>query len=223
MNGARTLSLLGTGRGGRRAITPTSLGRRMTGGPTDDELVHLARGGDERAFRALVERYEGVVAATVLGMLGDGDDADDVGQEVFIRFYRALGHWRGDASLKTYLRRIAVNLSLNALKRRRRLSLRFPSRDRPREALPDVAAPPQEGVEEREAQARVRAAIEKLGPKHRPIVVLRMIEGCSTRETAEVLGVPEGTVLSRLSRAMDQLAAELRPYARDDAPDRKVG
>ena len=187
----------------------------MHADPPDHQLIGSARAGDERAFRLLVERYEPVVAATVIGMLGPGDDADDVGQETFIRFYRALGDFRGEASVKTYLRRIAVNLSLNALKRRRRFALRFLSRDRAPQPLPE---PPVEGgceMEAREAQARVRAAIDRLGPKHRPVVVLRMIDGCSTRETAEVLGVPEGTVLSRLSRALEQLAADLRPYVHD--------
>lgn len=186
----------------------------MHADPTDQELIGSARAGDERAFRLLVERHQAVVAATVIGMLGPGDDADDVGQETFIRFYRALGDFRGEASVKTYLRRIAVNLSLNALKRRRRFGLRFLSRDAPQ----PPPEPPVEGgddLEAREARARVRAAIDRLGPKHRPVVVLRMIDGCSTRETAEVLGLPEGTVLSRLSRAMEQLAADLGPYVHD--------
>jgi RNA polymerase sigma-70 factor (ECF subfamily) len=187
----------------------------MHADPTDQELIGRARDGDERAFRILVERHESAVAATVIGMLGPGDDADDVGQETFIRFYRALGDFRGEASVRTYLRRIAMNLSLNALKRRRRFAFRFLSRDRPGDPLPEPAADPAPGPESTEAQARVRAAIDKLGPKHRPVVVLRMIEGCSTRETAEVLGLPEGTILSRLSRAMEQLAAELRPYVND--------
>jgi RNA polymerase sigma-70 factor (ECF subfamily) len=185
---------------------------RMHADLTDPELIGLARAGDERAFRELVERHESAVAATVIGMLGPGDDADDVGQETFIRFYRALADFRGEASLRTYLRRIAMNLSLNALKRRRRLAFRFPSRDRSPQPLPEPAVEGGDDVESRERQARVRAAIDMLGPKHRPVVVLRMIEGCSTRETAEILGLPEGTVLSRLSRAMEQLAAELRPY-----------
>ncbi len=86
--------------------------------------------GDEEAFRCLVERYEGAVAATVIGMLGPGGEVDDVGQEVFVRFYRALDRFRGDSSLKTYLTRIAINLSLNELKRRRRWLDRFRSRDR---------------------------------------------------------------------------------------------
>jgi len=182
----------------------------------DDELLQRARAGDERAFRELVDRYESTVAGVVVGMLGPGDDADDVGQETFIRFYRALGSFRGEASLKTYLRKIAMNLSLNALKRRRRFAFRFLSRDRSPEPLPEPSVVIDGEVERRESRLRVRAAIERLGPKHRPVVVLRMIDGCSTRETAEILGVPEGTVLSRLSRAMKELEADLRPWMEMD-------
>ena len=92
---------------------------------SDDELIAAARVGDDRAFALLVDRYESVVAATVIGMLGPGDEADDVGQETFIRFHRALDAFRGESSLKTYLVHIAMNLSLNALKRQRRSLLRF--------------------------------------------------------------------------------------------------
>ncbi len=80
----------------------------------DRSLVDRAQSGDEQAFRILVERYEGAVAATVIGMLGHG--AGDVGQEVFVRFYRSLSRFRGEAAVKTYLTRIAINQSLNALK-----------------------------------------------------------------------------------------------------------
>jgi RNA polymerase sigma-70 factor (ECF subfamily) len=141
-----------------------------------------------------------------------------VGQETFIRFYRALGSFRGEAALKTYLRRIAMNLSLNALKRRRRFAFRFLSRDRASEPLPEPVVEIDGEVERADARARVRTAIERLGPRHRPVVVLRMIDGCSTRETAEILGLPEGTVLSRLSRAMRQLHDELRPWVEMDTP-----
>jgi RNA polymerase sigma-70 factor, ECF subfamily len=178
---------------------------------SDDQLLERARAGDHAAFRVIVLRYEGAVAATVVGMLGAGDEADDVGQETFIRFYRSLGHFRGDSALGTYLRRIAMNLSLNALKRRRRFSLRFSSRDRDRVAdTADPASVPD--LEAAELNAHVRAAIEQLGPRHRPVVVLRMIEGLSVKETAEILGLPEGTILSRLSRALQQLEPLLARY-----------
>src|SRR4051812_20075618 len=107
------LSIIRNDRSGARRPAPHPPDpSSMLAHAADHELLQLARDGDERAFRELVERYEPAVASVVVGMLGAGDDADDVGQETFIRFYRALGSFRGEASLKTYLRRIAMNLSL---------------------------------------------------------------------------------------------------------------
>ncbi len=180
----------------------------------DRELLARARAGDQESFRVLVERYQRSVASTVIGMLGSGDEADDVGQETFIRFYHAMDQFRGEASLKTYLQRIAINLSLNALKRRRRFALRFISRDHDAESIPEPSVDQDEALDRQEERRLVRAALARLGPKHRPVVVLRMIEGYSTRETAQMLGLAEGTVLSRLSRALKQLQASLGPYVR---------
>ncbi|HEU4719909.1 MAG TPA: RNA polymerase sigma factor [Gemmatimonadaceae bacterium] len=187
----------------------------MTNDLPDAELLERARRGDETAFRRLVERYEAVVAATVIGMLGRGADADDVGQETFIRFYGALDRFREESTLKTYLVRIAMNLSLNALHRRRRGLLRFVSRDDPDRSPPEPAIDPPASTDEEERRIVVRRAIMGLSPKHRAVVVLRMLQSLSTRETAQALGIPEGTVLSRLSRAMKELESMLAPYVRD--------
>src|SRR5262245_1125924 len=92
----------------------------MAVAPDDRELVARAADGDEVAFRAIVERHEQAVARTVTAMLGAGDDADDVGQETFVRLLGALPKFRGDAELRTYLTRIAVNLSCDALERRKK-------------------------------------------------------------------------------------------------------
>lgn len=171
----------------------------------DAELIARARGGDDAAFAMLVDRYEAAVAATVVGMLGPGDDADDVGQETFIRFHRALGEFRGESSLKTYLVHIAMNLSLNALKRRKRGLLRFVRGEAAAIEVVETRAGPVDITESNETRARVRRAVRQLSEPHRAVVVLRMFHDYSTRETAEILGVPEGTVLSRLSRAMKEL------------------
>lgn len=181
--------------------------------PGDEELLERARAGDQDAFRMLVERYEGAVAATVIGMLGPGGDADDVGQEVFLRFYRALEDFRGDAALRTYLTRIAINLSLNAIKRRQTWLGRFVSRDRGADEAPlqEPAVAGERAHEVRDAEALVRAGLDTLSPEQRSVVVLRMIEGHSTAETAEILGLPQGTVMSRLKRATDTLRERLRP------------
>lgn len=180
----------------------------------DDILLDQARRGDAAAFRALVERYESVVASVVIGMLGAGDDADDVGQETFIRFHNAISTFRGEAALGTYLRRIAMNLSLNALKRRRRFSLRLVRRDQTTAPLhePVVAA---YDAERAERIAVVRQAVAQLGEKQRSVVVLRLLDGLSTNETAEVLDLPPGTVMSRLSRGVAELQRRLGWYAND--------
>ena len=184
---------------------------------SDADLIARARAGDDRAFAMLVERHEGAVAATAIAMLGRGDDAEDVGQETFIRFHRALGAFRGDASLKTYLVHIAMNLSINALRRRRRSLLRFVSRDQTPIEHVEPRPGPERAADDAELKRVVRSAIARLGEKHRAVVVLRLLQDCSTRETARILGIPEGTVLSRLSRALVELEAELSPYVRGGA------
>lgn len=188
----------------------------LDAGSSDAALLAAARGGDPHAFRFLVERYEAVVAATVIGMLGRGDDADDVGQETFIQLYRSMDRFRGEASLGTYLRRIAMNLSLNALKRRKRFAWRFLSRDRDDLALPEPAVEPVGDAWQ--VRERVQAALALLAPQHRSVVVLRMLDGCSTREAAEILEIPEGTVMSRLSRAMKELERHLAQYRPEPTP-----
>lgn len=190
----------------------------MSHAESDFRLVEIARKGDKDAFRRIVERHEAAVAAVVVGMLGAGDEADDVGQETFVRFYRSLSKFRGDAALRTYLSRIAMNLSLNALKRRKReagRTQRLESEPNAR-AFADPQMGPQRRLERDETQQAVRAAIAGLDEKHRSVVSLRMIQGMSTKEAAEVLGLPEGTVLSRLSRAMKKLETELEPWMHEE-------
>ena len=183
---------------------------------SDAQLLALARDGDGNAFRQIVDRYEPVVAATVIGMLGRGDDADDVGQETFVRFHRAIGAFREESALKTYLVRIAMNLSLNALKQRKRRGLRFLSRDSDRDIPVAIAPAPDVPLDEtQERQDIVNRAVLQLREKHRAVVTLRLLQGLSVRETAQALDIPEGTVLSRLARATEQLRTALQPYIRD--------
>jgi RNA polymerase sigma-70 factor, ECF subfamily len=172
----------------------------------DDELIRRSRSGDENAFRILVDRYEPRVAAVVVGMLGSVPEADDVGQEVFIRFFRSLDRFRGDATLATYLTRIAINQSLKALKKRKRWYDRFLNRDEQDEA-PDPASDdsPVSVVEASEQAAYLRHILSSLSDEHRAVIVLRVMEGYSTKETAAMLDVPEGTVMSRLKRGLAKM------------------
>lgn len=188
----------------RSASTPNAA-------PTDAALLAKARDGNQWAFRRLVERYEDQVAATVVGMLGPGPEADDVGQETFIRFYEAMDQFRGEASLGTYLTRIAINQSLKALRKRKRWYERFLSRDDEETFLDVPALDGAEAVKTRERSALVHEALQELSEHHRSVVVLRLLQGYSTKEAAELLDVPEGTVMSRLYRATDRLEALLGP------------
>jgi RNA polymerase sigma-70 factor (ECF subfamily) len=180
---------------------------------TDEHLVAEARDGDNDAFKELVRRHESRVAATVIGMLGNCPEADDVGQETFIRFYRALGSFRGDSSVGTYLTRIAINLSLNELKRRKRLFSVF---SRPKdEEVPDLPDPKSSGLSYEDKKV-INWALQKLKPEFRAVLVLRLIDGYSTEETAAIMKVPLGTVLSRLARAQKKMKEILTPYFGDE-------
>ncbi|QXD15050.1 sigma-70 family RNA polymerase sigma factor [Rhodocaloribacter litoris] len=184
----------------------------------EQRLVARARQGDRQAFRTLVDRFQDEIAATVVALLGPGPEVDDVVQDTFIRFYEALDDFRGEAKVSTYLKRIAVNRALDVLRRRKRNLARFLRRDA---ADPgrlegtlhaDTEVEEEDAVEQRERQVLVYRALDRLSPKHRAVVVLRLIEGYSTAETAAMLGIPYGTVLSRLSRALEKLRNDLAPY-----------
>ena len=185
----------------------------MAGSEQDDEsLIARARGGDRQAFRALVDRYEGTVARVAYGMLGQGADTDDVGPEVMVKLYTALDGFRAEASLKTFVTRIAINCCLDHLKKRKRFFRRFrPIDDAQDHALPD----PARGDRQAEARQAISRAVATLAPEFRSVVVLRLIEGHSTLETARILDVAEGTILSRLARARKHLAAQLKEYEHD--------
>jgi RNA polymerase sigma-70 factor (ECF subfamily) len=175
---------------------------------TDQELVAAAKDGDDDAFKELVMRYEPVVAATVIGMLGNCPEAEDVGQETFIRFYNGIKSFRGDSRVKTYITRIAMNQAINEIRRRKRRNKVFSST--PADELgemPDGRFADDRGTD----RELIERAIQKLDEDFRSVVVLRLIDGYSTAETAKILGIPVGTVLSRLSRAQKKLREILRP------------
>lgn len=173
---------------------------------TDLSLISSARDGDHDSFAELVRRYQGVVAATVIPMLGNGDEADEVGQEVMIKFYRNLGQFEGQASLKTYITRIAMNSARDALRRRKRSLKRFfAPKDNGRDWQDEMPGTEDQGRDTENRQL-VQFALGKLAPEIRAVVVLRLMEGFSTEEAADILDVPSGTILSRLSRGKAQMA-----------------
>ncbi len=174
-------------------------------------LVEQAKKGDRKAFRVLVERHQQSVALTAVSMLGRTSDVDDVVQEAFVRSYQTLDRFRGDASFATYVKKITINKSLDVLRRRKRFMGRFLSRDDEAQLLAEPATDARDAAELNERAQMVHAAINTLPPKHRAVVVLRMIEGYSTEETAQMLDLAYGTVLSRLSRAQKKLKDVLAP------------
>jgi len=183
--------------------------------PSDDTLINRARKGDQNAFRELLERHQQMVARTVAGMLGASADVDDLVQEVFIRFYKTLDRFRGDAACSTYLTRIAINASLDALRRRKRMRSRFISRDDETVILPEPGFHDTE-TDRFDRTELINLAMNKLKPHHRAVVVLRLVDGYSTAEAARILGIPQGTVLSRLSRATARLRGILGPILAEE-------
>jgi len=169
---------------------------------SDNEIIGKILDGNQELFSLLVERYKSPVAAVIKGMLGNGPEAEDVGQETFIRLYHSLADFRGDAALKTYLIRIAMNLSLNEIKRIRKYNSRTVSIESGVVIKQDFEMPAHERSEILEM---VESALSKLDPRQRSVFILRIVEGYSTKETAEMLKIPLGTVLSRLARALNEI------------------
>ena len=135
---------------------------------TDQELVAAARDGDDDAFKELVMRYEPVVAATVIGMLGNSPEAEDVGQETFIRFYKSLKNFRGDSSVKTYITRIAMNQAINEIRRKTRRGKVFSST--PADEIGDVPDS-RTAADEGPDRELVQQAIQKLDDDFRSKVL----------------------------------------------------
>ena len=197
-------------------IQPFSVKSVKTGDINSDGiLINRIRAGDRDAFRNLVELYEEPVTLTVLSMVGRTGDVDDIVQDVFIRFYKTIDRYRGEASLKTYLKKIAINRSLDVLRRRKNVLSRFMSRDDDDNRLHEPVISGNEVHDKGERDRLVQKAIASLPEKQRAVVVLRMIEGYSTEETASMLDLAYGTVLSRLNRAMKKLKDILEPLVTD--------
>jgi len=175
---------------------------------TEETLIHDALDGNEDAFRTLVERYMDEVSRTVTGMMGPGPEIDDVVQEVFIKLHRSLSSFRGDSSLKTFVIRMAINKSLDALRKRKRTRWLQPWGVLD-EREPVATDRSDRNIQQSEKSRLLRSAVDRLPEKQRAVVVLRLIEDLSTEETSKVLGIPYGTVLSRLKRGVERLKTEL--------------
>jgi RNA polymerase sigma-70 factor (ECF subfamily) len=168
----------------------------------ENEIVARARLGQEDALRKIIERYKHQVAATVTGILGSGPEVDDIGQETFAQLFRSIGRFRGDSQLGTYITRIAINLSLNELKRRKRY-VRLLGEELPETAGVSASRRDQESAAD--IKRIVWEGLQQLRLEFKTVIVLRLINGYSTRETASLLSLAQGTVLSRLARGQAKL------------------
>ena len=183
------------------------------------ETLQRAKEGDLKAFEEIYQLYHRRIYNAVYGMLGDADDAQDVTQDVFMRLHDALPTLRADEAFSTYLYRIALNLCRDRARRKKRV--RFQSIDTPRADddgdvepmdFPDQGKLPEETVNTDELQQRVREAVTTLSTDHKAVIVMHHFQGMEVNDIAGILGVPTGTVKSRLARGRDQLHRKLRSY-----------
>lgn len=174
----------------------------------ESELIEKIKQGDTSAFREFVSLFESAVANVVIGMLGDRPEAEDVAQDVFLKFYYNVHNFREESSVKTYLTRIAINLSLNELKKRNLQKERMDLKDNFR----NYEEKSYDNPDSFELKEVIESELQKLEKGQRAVFVLRMIEGFSTKETAKILKIPQGTVLSRLHRAIEILKVRLKDF-----------
>jgi RNA polymerase sigma-70 factor (ECF subfamily) len=175
---------------------------------TDSELIERAKSGDLAAYEELVRRYEQQAFRAAYLVCGDADEARDAAQEGFVRAWRALDGFRSGAEPRPWLMRIVVNAARNRRRgsgRRANLALRI-AQDRPS----DGAAPsPEAAVLAAERRERLLAAVNQLTEDDRTVLGLRWFADMREAEMAAAMGVPRGTVKSRLSRAMGRLRVVL--------------
>ncbi len=176
----------------------------------DKDLVEAAKGGDRRAFSALVDRHKRRVYLTAFHLVGSHGDADDVAQETFVRAYKGIGEFDGRSSVFTWLYRICVNAGLNHLRKRdRRKQVYIEDYPLPPEVEGRVGSDEKRRLEARQMWLKVARAVDALPEDQKVVVVLGQLEGLSQKEMAEVLEVPEGTIAWRLHQARKSLRAQL--------------
>jgi RNA polymerase sigma-70 factor (ECF subfamily) len=188
---------------------------------SDAYLVERALDGDLAAFEKLVARYQNKIIGYV-GRMTDGDreEAEDITQETFIKAYRSLDSFRGQASFSTWLYKIATNLCIDRARTKKRRPQQAYSLDEPVDRdeekgareIPDNRYEPGKGVERDEMRALVRETVAEMPEKMRQVLIMCDLQGMPYEEISRILDVPLGTVKSRLFHARADLARRLRPY-----------
>jgi RNA polymerase sigma-70 factor (ECF subfamily) len=191
----------------------------------DRQLVARAQGGDKRAFNLLVEKYQRKLARLLSRFIRDPAEVEDVTQEAFIKAYRALPAFRGDSAFYTWLYRIGINTAKNylmAMGRRAPTSTEIEAEDaegyEEGEQLRDINTP-ESVLLSNEIAETVNSTIEKLPEELRTAIQMREIEGMSYEDIAKAMDCPIGTVRSRIFRAREAIAEQLKPLL--DTKDRR--
>jgi len=193
----------------------------------DQVLVDRVKAGDQQAFALLVSKYQRKVIRLIARLVRDPVEVEDVAQEAFLKAYRALPQFRGESAFYTWLYRIAVNTAKNHLVAQGRRPIPMSSFQdddddgepfAADEAIADIQTP-DAVLLSRQIAETVNRAIEALPAELRTAVTLREIEGLSYEEIAEAMNCPIGTVRSRIFRAREAIAEQIRPLI--DAPDDK--
>jgi RNA polymerase sigma-70 factor (ECF subfamily) len=188
-----------------------------TPGRSDEKLIRMALGGDEEAFRELVEKYKTRSFGVAVAIVGDPDDALDVVQDAFVKAYYSLKDFRFGSNFYTWFYRLLVNQAIDRWRkasRSRTVTLDekwLGEDDSPPEAVIHPRTPEQ-AAQDRELSAALGRAISALPEYHRAVVVLREVEGLSYEEIAAVLKCSVGTVMSRLHYAREKLKSALKGF-----------
>jgi RNA polymerase sigma-70 factor (ECF subfamily) len=174
-------------------------------------LIQQAKKGDPGAYRVLVERHMRQAYNLAFSFVNDHAGAEDIAQDAFIRAYRALPSFRGEAEFGTWLFRIVTNLSLNALRQRKPLV----DREAAMESIPSSHDSTEDTAHREEIRAHTERALHELPTLQRAVVILRHFDGLSTRQVSSILGCSEGTVKTHLFRGLKKLRAKLE-YLRSE-------
>lgn len=203
----------------RREIAYNDLERAAELNAEEASFVLRLQANEDAAYDELVRTYHGSIFHVAYRMLGDSAEASDVVQEIFLKVFRNIGGFKGEAALKTWIFRIAFSEILNKLrwwKRRYRFSTVSIDDDQNGNGnghqVSDSKPTPEQILQSKEQETAIQQALSKLSGDHRSIIVLRDIEGFSYNEIADVLGISIGTVKSRLARARADLKKSLMRY-----------
>ena len=175
------------------------------------KIIRAVVDGNTNAFEDLVLEYQKQVYHIALKMTGNEEDAFDLSQETFLKAFRALSTFRGEAGFGSWLYRMTANLCIDFLRKKKRqggqiISLDAEEEDRRPTELPDLRYEPQNALEKKELQKKVHAGLERLPHEQKLILVLRDVEGFSYQEISDALKIELGTVKSRIYRARAHLA-----------------